>query len=140
MKQVLFRIPGLGVPVYGFGAFVVLAALAGTLLAARRARKEGLNPDFIYDTAVWIMLGSLIGARLFYVAEYWGESVMSVSQILRVWEGGIVLYGAVIGGAFALVLCRLFRPFPVAATFDVLAPSVALGVAIGRVGCFLNGC
>lgn len=140
MRQILFRIPGFNIPVYGFGTLVVLGVLAGTLLAARRSRKEGLNPDVIYDLAVWVMLGGLIGARLFYVAEYWGESVTSVSQIFRVWEGGIVLYGAVIGGLITVLLYRVWRPFPLAATLDTLAPSLALGVAIGRVGCFLNGC
>lgn len=140
MKQVLFRIPGLGVPVYGFGLMVALAFCAGLWLAVRRARREGLDPDVVYDMAVWLMVGGLVGARLFFVAEYWGEKITTLAEVVRVWEGGIVFYGSVIGAVVALLLFRAFRRFPVLATLDALAPSVALGIALGRVGCFLNGC
>jgi phosphatidylglycerol:prolipoprotein diacylglycerol transferase len=140
MKQELFRIPGLGIPIYGFGLMVVLAFYAGLLLAARRSRKEGLDPDVVYDMAAWLLVGGLVGARLFYVAEYWGEKVTTVGQIFRVWEGGIVFYGSVIGAVLAFAAFRAVRAFPILATLDALAPSIALGIAIGRVGCFLNGC
>jgi phosphatidylglycerol:prolipoprotein diacylglycerol transferase len=140
MKQVLFRIPGLGVPVYSFGLLVALAVFAGLMLAVRRSRKEGLDPNVVYDMAGWLVAGGLVGARLFYVVEYWGEKVTTVGGVLRVWEGGIVLYGALIGAVVGLLAFRAVRRFPVLATLDALAPSAALGVAVGRVGCFLNGC
>lgn len=140
MKQVLFRIPGLGVPVYSFGLMVALAVFAGLMLAVRRSRKEGLDPNVVYDMAGWLVAGGLVGARLFYVVEYWGEKVTTVGGVLRVWEGGIVLYGALIGAVVGLLAFRAVRRFPVLATLDALAPSAALGVAVGRVGCFLNGC
>lgn len=140
MKQVLFRIPGLGIPVYGFGFMVVVAFSVGMMLAARRSRRENLDPSLIFDLAPWLMLGGLVGARLFYIAEYWGETIQSVGEAFRVWEGGIVFYGCALGGLVAVLLYRGFRRFPVLATLDALAPSVALGAALGRVGCFLNGC
>jgi phosphatidylglycerol:prolipoprotein diacylglycerol transferase len=140
MKQVLFRIPGLGVSVYGFGFMVVVAFYVAMILAAWRSRREKLDPVVIYDLAVWFLVGGMVGARLFYVVEYWGETVTTVGEIFRVWEGGIVFYGSVIGATIAFFLYRIFRPFPVLATLDALAPSVALGIALGRVGCFLNGC
>ena len=140
MRQVLFRIPGLGVPIYGFGLMVVVAFYAAMTLAVWRARREKLNADVIYDLGLAMLVGGLVGARLFFVAEYWGEKVLSVAEVFRIWEGGIVLYGSGIGAAVAFVLYRMFRPFPVLATLDALAPSIALGVAIGRLGCFLNGC
>jgi phosphatidylglycerol:prolipoprotein diacylglycerol transferase len=140
MKQVLFRIPVLNVPLYGFGVMVVVAFYVALAVALRRARRERLDPDVIYDLAVWMLVGGLVGARLFYVAEYWGERVHSLAEVFKVWEGGIVFYGGVIGGFAAFFLYRLVRPFPVLATLDTLAPSVALGSGLGRVGCFLNGC
>jgi phosphatidylglycerol:prolipoprotein diacylglycerol transferase len=140
MRQVLFRIPGLGITVYGFGFMVVVACLAGWLLAGWRARREKLDPDLVSDLSVWLILGGLVGARLFYVVEYWGETVTSVGQAFRVWEGGIVFYGSVLGASAAFFVFRAFRAFPVLATLDALAPSVALGIALGRLGCFLNGC
>jgi len=140
MKQVLFRIPGLGVPVYGFGFMLVVAFSAGWFLAGRRSRRERLDPDVVYDVAAWLMIGGLVGARLFYVAEYWGEKVTTLGEALRVWEGGIVFYGCVFGATAAFFLFRAVRAFPVLATLDALAPAVALGVSLGRIGCFLNGC
>jgi phosphatidylglycerol:prolipoprotein diacylglycerol transferase len=140
MRQVLFRIPGLDFPVHGFGLMVVLGFYAGLLLAAWRSKREKLDPEVMYDLALWLLVGGLIGARLFYVAEYWGEKVTSWVEIFKVWEGGIVFYGSVFGATAAFFLRRVLRPFPVLATLDALAPSVALGIGFGRIGCFLNGC
>ncbi len=140
MKQVLFRIPGLGVSVHGFGLMVAVAVAAGLALAVRRSRREGLDPDVVWDLTPWLLVGGLVGARLYFVAEYWGEKVNSIGQVFRVWEGGLVFYGCVVGGAVGFLLFRAWRSFPILATLDALAPSVALGIAIGRVGCFLNGC
>jgi phosphatidylglycerol:prolipoprotein diacylglycerol transferase len=140
MKPVLFRIPGLGVSVYGFGFMVVVAFYSAMLLAAWRSRREKLDPGVIYDLAIWILIGGIIGARLFYVVEYWGEKVNSFAEIFRVWEGGIVFYGSVFGATAGFFLYRVFRPFPILATLDAIAPAVALGIALGRIGCFLNGC
>ncbi|GAC1474083.1 MAG: prolipoprotein diacylglyceryl transferase [Isosphaeraceae bacterium] len=140
MKQVLFRIPSLGITVYGFGLMVVLAFYIGLILATWRARREKLDPLVMQDLAVWIVIGGLIGARLLYVVQYWGETITTIGEIFRVWEGGIVFYGSVFGGAVAFFLYRTFRAFPVLPTLDALAPSLALGLALGRIGCFLNGC
>jgi phosphatidylglycerol:prolipoprotein diacylglycerol transferase len=140
MKPVLFRLPGLGISVYGFGLMVVVAFYSATVLAAWRSRREKLDPGAIYDLAIWVLIGGLVGARLFYVAEYWGEKVNSVAEIFRIWEGGIVFYGSVFGAGVAFFVYWAFRPFPILATLDALAPSIALGIALGRVGCFLTGC
>ena len=93
MKQVLFRIPGLGAPVFAFGTVLVLAYSAGMFLAARRSRRERLDPEVVFDLAAWVLIGGLVGARLFFVVEYWGEKVTSAGEALRVWDGGLVLYG-----------------------------------------------
>ena len=110
------------------------------MLAARRSRQERLDPEVIHELAVCMLLGGIVGSRLFYVVEYWGETIHSIGQACRVWEGGIVYYGGFLGGLAALFLYRLIRPFPLLPTLDALAPSIALGTALGRVGCFLNGC
>src|SRR4029077_4242869 len=70
----------------------------------------------------------------------WGTRLHTICDISRMWEGGIVLYGSIIGGTTAFFLYRLVRPFPLLGLLDVIAPSLALGIAIGRVCCFLNGC
>lgn len=140
MRQVLLEIPGLHLKVYGFGVMLCLAFFAGIGLAARQARRQGLNPESVYDLALWFLIGGLVGARLFYVWQYWGTRIQSLSEIPRIWEGGIVLYGGVMGATAASLAYWLRARFPLRPTLDALAPAIALGLAFGRLGCFLNGC
>jgi phosphatidylglycerol:prolipoprotein diacylglycerol transferase len=116
------------------------AYVASWFLATWRAQREKIDPELISDLALWLFCGGLIGARVFYVWEYWGSRVHSLLDFFKIWEGGIVFYGSVIGGTVGVFLFRAVRAFPLAAVLDVLAPSIALGIALGRVGCFLNGC
>jgi phosphatidylglycerol---prolipoprotein diacylglyceryl transferase len=141
MRQVLFTLPILGgVKIFGYGLMLFFAFLGSMNLAAWRARREKLDPEVIYDLALWVFVGGLVGARLFYVIQYWGVRIHSVWDVFKVWEGGIVLYGSIMGGAAAFFLYRALRPFPLRPMLDVIAPSLALGIALGRLGCFLNGC
>src|SRR5262249_25153432 len=78
--------------------------------------------------------------RVFYVVQYWGDRIRTFGDIFRIWEGGIVLYGSIMGGTATFFLYRLIRPFPLRPMLDVVAPSLALGIALWRFGCFLNGC
>jgi phosphatidylglycerol:prolipoprotein diacylglycerol transferase len=140
MRQVLFRIPGLGLPVFGYGLMLFFAFLGAMNLAGWRAKREKLNPEIIFDLALWIFVGGLLGARLFYVCQYWGIRVHTIWDVFKIWEGGIVFYGSILGGTAAFFLYRALRPFPLGPVLDVVAPSLALGIALGRLGCFLNGC
>jgi phosphatidylglycerol:prolipoprotein diacylglycerol transferase len=141
MWQVLYTIPVLGgIKIFGYGLMLFLAFLGSMNLAAWRARRERLDPELIYDLSVWVFVGGLIGARVFYVVQYWGDRIHTIADIFRIWEGGIVLYGSIIGGTAAFFLYRAIRPFPLLPLLDVVAPSLALGIAVGRIGCFLNGC
>jgi phosphatidylglycerol---prolipoprotein diacylglyceryl transferase len=139
MQQVLFRIPGLGVNITGYGVMLSAAFLAGLALACWRAKREKIDPDLIYDFSFWMLIGGLVGARLFFVIEY-HDQFKSFWDVFKVWKGGIVFYGSVIGATTAFFLYRLRWRFPLGPVLDALAPSVALGIALGRLGCFLNGC
>src|SRR5262249_20313649 len=88
----------------------------------------------------FVFVGGLVGAWIFYVVQYWGDRVNSLADVFRFWEGGIVLYGSIIGGTLTFFTYRALRPFPLRPALDAIAPALAVGVAIGRVGCFLNGC
>jgi len=140
MWQDLFTIPGIGMTVHGYGAMLVVAFMSSTMLAAWRCRREGLDPETIFDMSFWIFLGGLAGARLFYVAQNWGRGIDSVWEIFQFWKGGIVFYGSVIGASAAFLIYRRLRPFPLRPYLDVVAPSIAVGILFGRLGCFLNGC
>ncbi len=139
MYQVLFQIPGLGIKVYGFGLMLTLALIGSMNLAAWRAGREKLDPDQVFDLAIWVLLGGLVGARLFFVAEYW-KTFRSWWEVFQVWNGGIVLYGSLAGAIVVFLLYRWRNPFPARPMMDAIAPAVALGIALGRIGCFLNGC
>jgi len=151
MQQVLFRIPlhtawtPDGIPVYGFGMMLFLAFLVCTWLGSRRAQKAGINPEVIQDLAIWLFVGGLLGARLAYILHENPTSVLEVLyQLPRIWDGGIILYGSVLGGlaSYALAYWLVFRKQGISTLklMDVIAPSIAVGLCLGRIGCFLNGC
>jgi prolipoprotein diacylglyceryltransferase len=142
--QVLVRIFGL--PVYGFGMMLFLAFLVCTWLAGRRAERAGISPQRIQDLAIWLFVGGLVGARLAFIfAENQNVPLpVRLSQFFRVWDGGLVLYGSVAGGIVGYLLAYQFalKKYQISSwqLADVIAPSVAIGIALGRVGCLLNGC
>jgi phosphatidylglycerol:prolipoprotein diacylglycerol transferase len=110
-----------------------------------RARRVGLDPDLVLSMAVWALVSGIIGARAFYIIEYWpkfqkaswGETLMAMANLT---QGGMVVYGSLLAGAAAVLLFVYRHRLPALALTDVLAPGVVLGVALGRIGCFLNGC
>ena len=109
MRQILFEVGG--VKVFGYGLMLFFAFLGSMNLAAWRARREKLDPEVVYDLALWVFIGGLVGARGFYVAQYWGVRVHSFWEVFEIWKGGIVLYGSILGGTLAFLTYRLFRPF-----------------------------
>lgn len=139
MWQVLVEIPGTGFRIHGFGLMLFVAFVAGMSLAATLAKRSKLNQDDVFDLALWVIVGGLVGARGFYVIQH-RETIGGFWDIFKIWEGGIVLYGSLIGAAVGFSLFWRIRRFPFLAMLDVAAPAMALGVAFGRVGCFLNGC
>jgi phosphatidylglycerol:prolipoprotein diacylglycerol transferase len=219
MHQVLFEIPFLHIPIYGFGAMLFLAFIGCVMLASWRAEKEGLSKTYIHDVALWVFGIGILGARITYMIQY----RLPLSQFFVIWRGGLVFYGSFVGGVAGYGLWRawlegrqafdenrrkvfswatiggllgasILLAYPIryavklwnggelsGANFaallpathlivaaviagaltavalayilvirkvappnwkmmDVMAPSIALGLAIGRVGCFLNGC
>ena len=141
MRQVLFEIPWVHVKIFGFGLMLCMAFLGAIGLAHWRAKRQGLDPDWVYDLAFGVMLGGVLGARAFYVWQYWGtERMPGWSHVFRIWEGGLVFYGGMIGATVCGLYVAYRRGMPILAMMDLVAPSVALGLALGRLGCFLNGC
>ena len=134
-----------GLPIRGYGVMLLLALLASTSLAAWRARRRGIDPELIFSLAFWVIVPGIIGARLFYVIEYWPAFERptlgaTLAEIFKVTEGGLVVYGSLLGGFLGLAAFLRKHRLPMLATFDLLAPAVMLGLAIGRLGCMLNGC
>jgi phosphatidylglycerol---prolipoprotein diacylglyceryl transferase len=138
MHRILVQIGPL--TVYSYGLMLALAFMAGMYLAQKRARYAGIDPQLVLDLTFNILLSSVIGARLFYVLLNWDYFKDNLLKALKVWEGGLVFYGGLL---LALAVTGVFlRRHKISfwAITDVFSPSLALGIAIGRIGCFLNGC
>ncbi len=139
MRQILFEIPGLGFRVYSFSLFMALGGLSGLLITAWRAKREKIDPESVYELAVWLLSGGFIGARILYLIQY-PEAIHGPLDVFKVWQGGIVFYGCIIGGLIGTMIYYFRRPFPFLPMADAVACALAIGVTLGRVGCWLNGC
>jgi len=134
-----------GLPIRGYGVMLLVAVAAAVALAAWRGRRMGLDPELVFTLAFWAFVPGIVGARAFYVIEYWddiqGETLSeTLKAIVDVTEGGLVVYGSLIGAILGLAAFIYRYKMPPLATLDLVAPSFVLGMAIGRLGCLLNGC
>ncbi len=134
--------------VHFYGIILMTGAVAGAWLAHYRARQKGLDTEFVWDSLTWVLIGGIIGARLWHIftpppsmvergitVEYYLTHPLDA---IAIWRGGLGIPGAVIGGALALyILCRK-RDKSFAMWADIVAPALALGQAIGRWGNFIN--
>jgi len=139
MRPILFVIPGAGIAVHSYGVMIFVACAAALGMGIWGARRQRVNENSVYELATWLFLGGVIGARVLYVASHF-DAIESPVDILQSWRGGNVFYGCILGGFTGSMLYWLRRPFPFWAMADAVAPSVAIGAAVGRIGCFLNGC
>lgn len=144
------KVPGaapiiLGLPIRGYGVLVLIGLLSGIGITIHRGRSLGLSPDLIISLGFWMMLGGVAGARIFYVVQKWDEfSDKALGDrllaIVKLTEGGLVIYGGMIGGIVAaMVFCYKHRQ-PIRAIGDLVAPAFLIGLAFGRIGCLMNGC
>lgn len=134
----LFKIGPL--TLHSYGLMLALAFLAGIWVMELQAKKFGLDRTLIVDFGVFVMVGAVIGSRSMYVLTHWNEYAGNPWQALAVWEGGLTFYGGFILGALtAAVYCRV-RKISFWTIADMAAPGFALGLGLGRIGCFLNGC
>jgi phosphatidylglycerol:prolipoprotein diacylglycerol transferase len=135
-----------GLPVRGYGLMVLTGIVCGVGLAMYRAHKGGLDPEAILSLAIWLVVTGVIGARLFFVVEYWNEKYAgknlrdTIVEIVNVPEGGLVIYGGFLGAMVGFVIFVRKHGLPALAMADLIAPSMMAGLAFGRIGCLLNGC
>lgn len=148
MRQVLFWIPlewvGLpNIPVYGYGAMLFLAFLGCSMLGSRLAKREGIEREYVTDFAIWLFIVGITGARLNYILNEW-KTFTSWDQAFAIWDGGLVFHGSFIAGCLFYVYFyyKVLKKNGISQWkfMDVIAPCVALGLALGRVGCLFNGC
>lgn len=122
-------------------SLIVLGAIGlGVWLAAREAGRKGFKMDEIYDAALGVVLGGLLGARLFHVLDHWPhEYAANPLRALYVWEGGLAIWGGVAGGLVAVALLARRRGWPLPRLLDAVAPGLVLAQAVGRLACIITG-
>lgn len=143
LRPELFHLFGYPVPPYGF--MLALSFLLGIGLAALRARRDGLNPHAVLDAGLLIILGVGLGSRLYYallhLEEFDGNLLKAFDPFREGGVGsGLVMYGGLVGGILAGFLYFRVKKLSFPRYADAIAPSIALGVCLTRIGCFLHGC
>jgi phosphatidylglycerol:prolipoprotein diacylglycerol transferase len=148
MHPILFEIPRIDlgawtlgpIPIRMYGLMIGIGFILAITLASHRAKKEGINPDRILDMGVYLLLAAIIGSRLLYVLTAWHEFARNPLEVFAIWKGGLVFYGGLLAAVPTGIWYVRKHSLPVWKTADILAPSIALGHAFGRLGCFFAGC
>jgi len=126
--------------VHTYGVLLAVGFLLAVFLAREEARHAGIDPNVMLDMSFYILVGAILGSRLFYVLTNWPEFAGNPLDVLKFWRGGLVFYGGLI---FAFLIGMWYvRKYKLSfhKMADVAAPSIALGQAMGRLGCFSAGC
>lgn len=139
MHPIIFKF-GL-LTIYSYGLTVAIAFILGIYISSKEAVRKNINVNLIYDLTFYLVIGSLIGARIYYVLFFNHATFLNDPlYIFKLWQGGLAIHGAIFGGITAIWLFSKWRNVNFLDICDITAPSVILGQAIGRIGCFLNGC
>ncbi len=147
MYPELFRIPGLNIPIFTYGLMMVIGFLLAAALAKFLARRAGLNAEVFVNAGIVALIAGVVGARLSHVLENWavytdpGRSAWeNLKAAIDIRSGGLTFYGGFILATPVVLLYGWIKKVPLRRGMDVVAPCVMVGLALGRVGCFLNGC
>jgi phosphatidylglycerol:prolipoprotein diacylglycerol transferase len=142
MYPELFRIPGVNLPVATYGVLLAIGFILALWLTARMAARDGLPKDRVYDLGLYILASSLIGSKLLLVITEWNEYGGSWRKIfsLDLFRSAGVYYGGFLVALIVSVILMRQWKLPWGKTADAFAPGIALGHAIGRLGCFSAGC
>ncbi len=128
------------VKIFTYGLLVATGFFTAILLASKQGEKEGMDPQVIMDLCFYILLSAIVGARVLYVIVEYKYFVDRPLDILKVWKGGLVFYGGLVLAIVVAMRMAKVKGLPIWKTADILAPSIAIGQAIGRWGCLFAGC
>jgi phosphatidylglycerol---prolipoprotein diacylglyceryl transferase len=121
-----------------YGLLIASAVLIGVSLSQYLAKRRHVNPDLLSDLSIWLVIGAIPAARLYYVLFQWSEYAQYPERIIAIWQGGIAIHGAILGGTLAALIFAKLKQVPFWQLADLVAPSLILGQAIGRWGNFFN--
>ncbi|MCL2183250.1 MAG: prolipoprotein diacylglyceryl transferase [Chitinispirillia bacterium] len=144
MHPTLFTIFSFNVPSYG--TMLAISFLTGIFVARHIAKKRGLDPDVIYDLGLYVIIAAVVGARTYYVMTHFDEFRGDLLSIVNPFHGGrigisgLVMYGGFIAAIITAAAYFKIKKLPPLTYLDTCSPGVGFGIAITRIGCFLNGC
>lgn len=127
------------VPVHSYGLFLIIGFFTSVAISLPEARRRGLDPNIVLDLALPLLVTAVILCRLLFVILNPGQ-FHSLLQIVRIWDGGLSFHGALVASFLVCIYFAKVKRVSMLRLADVLAPSVFLGYAIGRLGCLFNGC
>ncbi len=138
MRPILFEIFGLEIKAYGF--FIALGFLFAIRLAVHFAKKEDADPELVYDLSLYLLLAGVLGARFLEVVVNYKDYIQRPLDIFAIWKGGLTYYGGLIAAVFVSIYYMKKKKMDFFLYADICAPSLALGLMFGRIGCFFAGC
>ncbi len=133
---IIFQIGNFAIRWYGF--LIASAVLIGVFLAQKLAKLRQIDSELVGDLAIWLVIGAIPCARIYYVLFQWQEYAQRPEDIIAIWKGGIAIHGAIIGGVIAALIFARINKLSFWQLADIYAPSLILGQAIGRWGNFFN--
>src|SRR3990172_7823592 len=140
MYPELMKLPFLDVTVKSCGLMMVIGFMAAVTVIRRLSRSFTPDPQLITNAALYSLIGGVAGARLFYVIHYFADFKGNWVKVFYIWEGGLELLGGVVLAVTIILLYLVYHKLPILRYLDALAVGLLLALALGRIGCFLNGC
>ena len=127
--------------IYSYGMMVAIAFLFGIFIAKLEAVRKNIKPDLVYDFSFYLIIGSIIGARAYYILFFDVSGLLkNPITIFKIWQGGLSIHGGILAGVVTGLIFSRLKKISFWALADLVSPSIILGQAIGRIGCYLNGC
>ena len=145
MYPVLFKLGKF--QVHSYGLMLAISFLLGILWAMRRGEKRGISKDHVISAGLYIMISAILGSRFFYVITHlnefhghWLDTVNPFQSSGEIGIAGLSMLGGVVMALLTIIIFFRIKKISILRFFDAASPSLALGLALTRIGCFLNGC
>jgi phosphatidylglycerol:prolipoprotein diacylglycerol transferase len=147
MYPTIFHLPYFNIPIYGYGLMMVFAFLATQWLSTRLAARVGIDPEIFVNVTLLALVSGVIGSRMSHVLENLPDYTdpkngffVNLWNMVNIRSGGLTFYGGLILASPVVLAYFIHKKVPIKLGMDIVAPCVTLGLAIGRLGCFMNGC
>ena len=122
-----------------YGIIVILAIIAATVISLKEGKRKGISSEVIYSLVPWVLIGGIVGARLFHVIDRWEYYAGNPLEIFALWQGGLAIWGALAGGGLAAVIFARLKQISFGRLADTLVPGLLVAQIIGRFACIIDG-